>query len=447
MTVSEALTADGRWMRAKVTLCGCGRWRQHVAGSAVITPLSTTCFGASGSPALAAATARECSSASATATGRRPRGTRPLSQDSPDAQRGRPQVAAEAQQRHPVVVRRPSRRWCDVSQMRMPRGVHADVGGMDRAVDAAGMVQRKHLKTESNEQRHQLPIAQPPSGVHWHTLAWRATRCSQMVVVHIWSPGRALRHRHRPPTLTGVPSTRTQDADVIVVGAGLAGLVAARTLTQAGRHVLLLEASDAVGGRVRTDEVDGYLLDRGFQLYNPAYPEGRRQLDHDALRLRAFTRGVVLQHDGHRSKLADPREVPRWALNGLSAPLGSVRQRAALARYLRRCATTRTTELTHQVDSSAQAALTAAGVAPEAVNDFLRPFLAGVFLEPELATSRRFLDVVLRTFVHGTPSVPATGMQQIPRQLAAHLPDGVLQLQRPVHEVQPGMRDNGRRRL
>ncbi len=235
-----------------------------------------------------------------------------------------------------------------------------------------------------------------------------------------------------------MPPTGAQDADVIVVGAGLAGLVAARTLTEAGRQVLLLEASDDVGGRVRTDEVDGYLLDRGFQLYNPAYPEGRRQLDHDNLRLRPFTRGVVLRHGSRHIKLADPREVPQWSMNALRAPLGSLRQRAALARYLRRCATTRASVLTHQVDGPADAALTSAGVGREAVDEFFRPFLAGVFLEPDLATSRRFLDVVLRAFVRGTPSVPANGMQQIPRQLAGHLPDGILQLQRPVREVQPG---------
>jgi phytoene dehydrogenase-like protein len=235
-----------------------------------------------------------------------------------------------------------------------------------------------------------------------------------------------------------VPNHGEPDADVIVVGAGLAGLVAARTLTAAGRRVRLLEASDDVGGRVRTDDVDGYLLDRGFQLYNPAYPEGQRQLDHDALQLRPFTRGAVLHHAGRRIKLADPRDVPRWAPNVLRAPLGSLRQRAALATYLRRCATTRTTELTHQHDTTAEAALLEAGIGPDAVDHLLRPFLSGVFLEPDLATSRRFLDVLLRTFVRGTPSVPARGMQQIPQQLAAHLPDGTIELGCPVRAVEPG---------
>lgn len=309
---------------------------------------------------------------------------------------------------------------------------------MDRAEGVTGAVQREQLKAKAHQQRDKLPISKSSNGVHGHTLAWQATSSQRLNGCPHPTTSQPLHERLPPPTLTGVPTTGSDDADVIVVGAGLAGLVAARTLIDAGRHVLLLESSDAVGGRVRTDEVDGYLIDRGFQLYNPAYPEGRRQLDHEILRLRPFSRGVILRHDGRRIKLADPREVPRWSLNALRAPLGSLRQRVALARYLRRCATTRTTELAHQIDTSAREALIAAGVAAETVNEFLRPFLAGVFLEPELATSRRFLDVVLRTFIHGTPSVPAQGMQQIPLQLAEHLPDGALQLQRRAREVHPG---------
>lgn len=231
----------------------------------------------------------------------------------------------------------------------------------------------------------------------------------------------------------------SESTDVVVVGGGLAGLVAARTLVGAGREVVVLEASDAVGGRVRTDHVDGYLLDRGFQLYNPAYPEGRRQLDHDELRLRPFTRGVVVRHRGRSVRLADPREAPSWSLSGLRAPLGSLRQRAALARYLRRCSAVRPAALTHQQDGTAHAALLVAGVAPEAIDHVLRPFLAGVFLEADLQTSRRFLDVVLRSLLRGTPSVPSAGMQAIPDQLSRGLPTGVVRLGESVLEVAPGL--------
>jgi phytoene dehydrogenase-like protein len=247
-----------------------------------------------------------------------------------------------------------------------------------------------------------------------------------------------LRHVLAPRTLAVVPEPRSRDTDVVVVGAGLAGLVAARTLVAAGLDVVVLEASDAVGGRVRTDRVDGYLLDRGFQLYNPGYPEGRRQLDHEALRLRRFTRGVVLRHRGRAVRIGDPREVPGWSWNALRAPLGSPRQRAALGRYLYRCATRRPSELTHQVDRTAHAALLMEGISPDAVDHLLQPFLSGVFLEPELHTSRRFLDVVVRSLIRDTPSVPADGMQSIPEQLASHLPTGTVHLNDRVVEVAPG---------
>ena len=227
------------------------------------------------------------------------------------------------------------------------------------------------------------------------------------------------------------------DANAIVVGAGLAGLVASRTLTRAGLKVLLLEASDDVGGRVRTDVVDGFLLDRGFQLYNTAYPEGVRQLDHRALRLCGFTRGIVLNHKGHPVSLADPRDVPGWILNVFRAPLGSLHERLSLARYLRSCTATSPRELVRQRDVSAVDALRAAGIAPEAIDHLFRPFLSGVFLEPDLQSSRRFLDLVLRTFVTGVPSVPSGGMQQIPRQLASALPTGVVRFRCPVREVAP----------
>ena len=114
---------------------------------------------------------------------------------------------------------------------------------------------------------------------------------------------------------------------VIVVGAGLSGLAAARHLNRHGVEVTVLEASDGVGGRMRTDLVDGYRFDRGFQLYNPAYPEGARVLDHDALDLKPFIAGarIVISRGGHRrvDRVADPRREPSWAVPALLARIGS----------------------------------------------------------------------------------------------------------------------------
>lgn len=211
-------------------------------------------------------------------------------------------------------------------------------------------------------------------------------------------------------------------ADVAVVGAGLAGLCAARRLHQEGLDVVVLEASDDVGGRVRTDDVDGFLLDRGFQLYNPAYPEGRRVLDHRRLHLQALAPGVIVALDGRRrARIADPRRRPTWALSSALAPIGSVRDKARLAAMAVDDARRPAHDLLEATETTTRAALRERGVSDRAIDQLIRPFFAGTFLEDGLETSSRFFDLLLRTFVRGTPSVPATGMGDIPKQLAREL--------------------------
>jgi len=212
---------------------------------------------------------------------------------------------------------------------------------------------------------------------------------------------------------------------VVVVGAGLSGLAAARHLTRHGVAVTVLEASDAVGGRVRTDLVDGYRFDRGFQLYNPAYPEGARVLDHDGLDLKPFVAGarIVTGRDGHRrvTRVADPRREPSWAIPSLLARIGSPLSTARFGAYAATRAVRSAASLRREPDVTSEEALRRAGADEALMERVLRPFLSGVFLESDLHTSRRFLDLVLKSFVRGTPGVPALGMQRIPEQLAGGL--------------------------
>ncbi|MEZ0163995.1 NAD(P)/FAD-dependent oxidoreductase [Kineococcus sp. LSe6-4] len=219
------------------------------------------------------------------------------------------------------------------------------------------------------------------------------------------------------------PTALRTSAEVVVVGAGLAGLVCARHLHAAGVDVLVVEAADAVGGRVRSETVGSFRVDRGFQLLNPAYPEVEKVLDVDALDLRTFDAGVAVHRGGRVAALRDPRRHPTAVLQALRFPLGSAREKAALARWL--LTVTSAGDL-KEPDSGWSDGLDAADVHGELRWSVLEPFLAGVLGEVDGTTSRRFVDLLVRTFLRGTPGVPAGGMQAVPDQLAAGLPAGSL---------------------
>jgi hypothetical protein len=161
-------------------------------------------------------------------------------------------------------------------------------------------------------------------------------------------------------------------------------------------------------------------------------------LDHAALDLRSFVPGVQARTARGPVRLGDPRRRPLWAAGALAPGTGSLLGKARFAAYLLRTAITPVAAVLARTDGTARAALDDA-VGDEAfVEAVLRPFLAGVFLEPDLTTSRHFLDLVLRSFASGVPSVPAAGMQAIPEQLAAALPAGTVRLATPALSVAPG---------
>lgn len=235
-------------------------------------------------------------------------------------------------------------------------------------------------------------------------------------------------------------------SDVVIVGAGLAGLAAAYHLRDAGLDICVVEAGDEVGGRVRTDVVDGFRLDRGFQLYNPSYPEGRRVLDHEALDLHAFVAGARINLGSRTYRIADPRRQPSWLWDSMTAPLGTLIGEGRFAAYALSRAVQPLAKLHGEPDTTTYDALRAAGVDEHLMERLIRPFLSGVFLEPDLSTSRRFADLVLRSFVRGTPSVPAEGMGTIPRQLADRA-GAPLYLGTSVTEVSPSSVRTSRGRI
>src|SRR4051794_15044814 len=206
----------------------------------------------------------------------------------------------------------------------------------------------------------------------------------------------------------------------VVVGARLAGLSVATPLSAARCGVQLLEASGHVGGRLSTERIDGFVVDRGFQVLNTGYPRAA-DLDLDALRLGWFERGAVIRVHGRAHRVVDPRQRPTAALGTAAAPIGSLREKAALAAFSLRAGYTPVSRLLQSPERTAEQALRSAGVGDTALERFFRPFLAGVLLEDELTTSSRYLDLLWRSFVRGGIGLPAGGMQAIPEQLAARL--------------------------
>ena len=227
-------------------------------------------------------------------------------------------------------------------------------------------------------------------------------------------------------------------ADVVVVGAGLAGLRCAQQLTEAGRDVAVLEAADVVGGRIRTERIDGFLVDRGFQLLNPAYPAVRRWVDVDALGLQPFGAGVAARTETGLAVLGHPLREPALLPQTLRAVVRRPREVAALARWaaplLRpRRGTSLEEVLGSRADVDRCTALDAAGV-DGLLRRVVDRFFAGVLLEDDGSTADRFALLLTWMFATGVPALPRAGMTALPAQLAATLGDRV-HLGERVHAV------------
>ena len=223
--------------------------------------------------------------------------------------------------------------------------------------------------------------------------------------------------------------------DVVIVGAGLAGLSAAREIQRHGLSVIVIEASDAVGGRVRTDIVDGFQLDRGFQVMLTAYPELQSQVDMRALDLRPFDPGALVWRNGKGHAVSDPFRKPQTLATTAFAPIGSVFDKARIvvlrARVLRR----KSAALLGGQDVSTDVALRAFGFSTKIINRFFRPLFGGIQLDPHLATSRRMFDVIFKSLSEGQSVLPSRGMHALPLQMASRLSEGTIHLNNRVSTV------------
>ena len=201
--------------------------------------------------------------------------------------------------------------------------------------------------------------------------------------------------------------------------------------------VVVLEASDGPGGRVRSDHVDGFVLDRGFQVYLTAYPEGKEMWDYESLQLRSFAPGAMVRIDGEFVMVADPLRAPSKLLATVQAPIGTARDKARIAALALGARRGTIADDLAAEDTSTLRYLRNRGFSETVIDRFFRPLFGGVLLDDELQTSSRMFRFVWRMMATGDSAVPAGGMQALPDQLVSRLPDGVLRYGHNVAAVTP----------
>ena len=227
-------------------------------------------------------------------------------------------------------------------------------------------------------------------------------------------------------------------ASTIIIGAGLSGLTAARQLQEKGIDSIILEATDRIGGRAKTDVVDGYRLDYGFQVLLTAYPEARRWLDYEALDLKNFSPGALLLYpDGSRDQIGDPMREVSSLFPTVFSKAGDIFDKLRVLKLKTKLSSQSIDDIFQQKEISTLEALSKEyGFSPQMVDNFFKPFFAGIFLEKELSTSRRMFDFVFKMFGEGDTAVPNLGMGELAKNLAVPLPADSIHLNARVEKIE-----------
>lgn len=228
-------------------------------------------------------------------------------------------------------------------------------------------------------------------------------------------------------------------AEVIIIGAGISGLTAAKTLEENGFSPIVLEASDTVGGRVKTSTINGYQLDHGFQVLLTAYPMAKRHLDFDALNLRYFRPGALLFSHKLRSFLGDPLRDITSFIPTITSVAASFSDKWKIFKLTSRLKRKSLRTIFAEPESTTAEYIENYGFSDVVTRNFLRPFFAGIFLEHELMTSSRMFEFVFKMFAQGSAAIPKKGIGAIPNQLKSQLNNTTFRFQHKVVEVKNGV--------
>ena len=223
---------------------------------------------------------------------------------------------------------------------------------------------------------------------------------------------------------------------ITIIGAGISGLSAALHLHSHGFEVKIIEGSDRAGGRIKTDVVHGFRLDHGFQVLLTAYPEAKMILDYKKLNLKTFLPGATVLFDGGQFEIADPFRRPSALFATVFAPVGSLKDKINTFLLKHKLLKKSVANIFLQKQQSSAKQLVDYGFSTKMINRFYKPFFSGIFLENNLQTPNRMFDFVMKMFSEGDAAIPALGMEEIPKQLAAQLPNNVFLYNTKVVDIQ-----------
>jgi len=214
---------------------------------------------------------------------------------------------------------------------------------------------------------------------------------------------------------------KREEYKIHIVGAGISGLIAAKTLEANGYRPVIIEATDSVGGRVKTDIVDGYQLDHGFQVLLDAYPMAKEHLDYEALNLQKFIPGAVIYKNGKSVSIGDPLRDLSLLFSTMTAGIGSLGDKLKILKLNSKLKKKSLDDIFSSEETTTYHYLKEIGFSEKMISSFFKPFFAGIFLEPDLKTSSRMFEFVYKMFGKGMATLPKAGIQAIPNQLKAQL--------------------------
>ena len=231
---------------------------------------------------------------------------------------------------------------------------------------------------------------------------------------------------------------KQKSPSIHIIGGGISGLIAARVLEEHGLSATIIEATDRLGGRVKTDVVDGYSLDHGFQVLLTAYPAAKKYLDFDALELQEFLPGSAIFKNGKQKIIGDPLRNLSLLLPTLFSGIGTVNDKLKILALNRRLKKKSIQNIFAEKEQTTRVYLENIGFSEAIITNFFTPFFSGIFLENKLETSSRMFEFVYKMFGEGNAALPKDGIQAIPKQLFEKLKSTTIIFNTKVKSVENG---------